>query len=328
MSYQKVIVLDCDLPGRPVEDFLAAAGFAPISAENEELADIALWGADAVALVVQWSQITSSLLEQLPGLKVISRLGIGYDMIDVEAATERGIAVMNAPDYCVEEVASHTIAMIMDAVRGITLYDRDVRSELWQPVVPARPALRPSNLTVGVIGFGRIGRIVAKNCSALGFSVVVSDPYADGDAVRADGHEIIELPALLARADIVTLHAPLNEETRHMMNRSTFELMREGATIVNTCRGGLIDESALVDSLQSGRLGLAVLDVFESEPLETRSKLRKLPNVILTPHAAWFSPESLMDLPVHAARNVVDFLSGTPVSSVVNPSVLRKLPTR
>lgn len=325
MSYGEVIVLDCDLPGQPVEGLLSAAGFSPISAQSYDLENIGEWGAGAVGLVVQWEQVTSAMMDQLPELRAISRLGIGYDMIDVDAAGERGVAVMNAPDYCVEEVAAHTLAMIMDAVRGITRYDRDVRSQIWKPVVPGHPARRPSTMTVGIVGFGRIGRLVATYASALGFSVVVADPYADEDAVRADGHEIVELPELFERSDVVTLHAPLNDETRHMMNRSAFALMKPGATIVNTCRGGLIDEAALADSLESGHVGLALLDVYESEPLAESSRLRALSNTILTPHSAWFSPESLADLPVHAARNIVAFLSGGSVSSVVNGKVLKKL---
>jgi D-3-phosphoglycerate dehydrogenase len=324
MSHGKVIVLDYDLPGQPVEDVLSNAGFSPIRAESHDLENIGKWGAGAVGLVVQWAQVTPAMMDQLPDLKAISRLGIGYDMIDVDAAGERGIAVMNAPDYCIEEVAAHTIAMIMDAVRGITRYDRDVKADTWQPVVPGRPARRPSTMTVGVVGFGRIGRLVATYSSALGFSVVVSDPYADGDVVRADGHEVVELPELLELSDVVTLHAPLNDETHHMMNQSTFALMRPGATVVNTCRGGLIDEAALAEALESSHVGLALLDVYDSEPLAANSALRALPNTILTPHSAWFSPESLIDLPVHAARNIVAFLSGDPVPSVVNRHALEK----
>lgn len=325
MGFEKVIVLDCDLPGQPVEDFLTSAGFEAISAGSRSTEDIGEWGAGAVGLVVQWAHVTPAIMDQLPELKAISRLGIGYDMIDVDAAGERGIAVINAPDYCIEEVAAHTLAMIMDATRGITFYDRDVRSEVWKPVVDGRPARRPSTMSVGVVGFGRIGRLVAKYCSGLGFSVLVSDPYADPAVVRSEGHEIVELPQLLEHSDVVTLHAPLNDETHHMMNRSTFSLMKKGSTLVNTCRGGLIDEAALVESLESGHLGLAVLDVYESEPLGNDSELRQQPNTILTPHSAWFSPESLADLPVHAARNMVDFLSGNPVSSIVNRDVLAKL---
>ena len=327
MSYGKIVVMDCDLPGQPIEDFLRQAGYSPLRADTHAVEDIGEWGAGAVGLVVQWEKVTPAIMDQLPDLKAISRLGIGYDMIDVEAAGERGIAVMNAPDYCIEEVAAQTIAMIMDAVRGITLYDRDVRSGNWQPVVPGRPARRPSTMTVGIVGFGRIGRLVATYCSALGFSVLVADPYADPGAVIQDGHGLVDLPDLLARADVVSLHAPLNDETLHMLNRSTLGQMKPGATIVNTCRGGLIDEEALVAALESGQVALALLDVYESEPLASESKLRSLPNTVLTPHSAWFSPESLDDLPIHAARNIVAFLSGNPVSSVVNCSALERAAT-
>ena len=179
-------------------------------------------------------------------------------------------------------------------------------------------------MTVGIVGFGRIGQLVAKYSSALGFSILVADPYADSEAVTQDGHALIDLPDLLARADIVSLHAPLNDETLHMLNRTTLGLMKPGSTVVNTCRGGLIDEEALADALESGRVGLALLDVYEAEPLGSDSRLRNLPNTVLTPHSAWFSPESLDDLPIRAARNIVEFLSGNPVSSVVNQGAVER----
>lgn len=322
MDSPTILITDCDLPGTPAEDFLTANGFTAIRAESTNPTDMTSLGHDAVGLIVQWAPITAEVLDALPHLRVISRLGIGFDMIDVDAATSRGIVVANTPTYCTEEVAMHTVAMVMDLVRGITLYDRAVGNQIWKPVVLERPARRPSTLTVGVVGFGRIGAIVARSCAALGFSVMVSDPYANLDAIRDCGYRVGGFEEVLATADVLTLHAPLTTETHHMLNRDTLALMKPGSMVVNTCRGGLIDEDALVNALRSGSIGSAALDVFESEPLNGTSELHAVPNAILTPHSAWFSPEALVDLPIHAARNITEYFSGQAVPSIVNPAAL------
>src|SRR5262249_36168787 len=152
-------------------------------------------------------------------LRFISRLGIGYDMIDVAAATRHGVAVANTPEYCIDEVVCHSLALILDRARGITAYDRSVRAMAWEPVSTYRDAMRPSRATVTVIGYGRIGRRVAAALHAIGFSVVVHDPYVEQDAIREAGHEPVELLDALKRADIVTLHASLGDGTRHLINR-------------------------------------------------------------------------------------------------------------
>lgn len=317
-----VLVTDCDLPGAPAEQTLEEAGLAAARALAPDAEAIAAAGADAVALVVQWAPITGELLDRLPNVRFISRLGIGYDMVDVAAATERGIAVANTPSYCIEEVATHTVAMLLGQARGLAAYDRQVRSGAWS-AVSARPmAARPSTSTVSVIGFGRIGSLVASGCAALGFRVLVSDPYADAERIIDAGHTPATLADAIAGADLLTLHAPLTAETTHLLDAASLATMKPGAAIVNTCRGPLIDENALADALESGHLGGAALDVFESEPLPLDSRLRTLDSVQLTPHAAWFSPEALVDLPVHAATNVIDFLAGRRVGAIVNPEAL------
>lgn len=319
MSDPFILVSDCDLPGTVIEDTLRAAGLRADRAPSPAPDDLAAAGADAVGLVVQWAPITAELMDRLPALRVISRVGIGYDMIDVAAATARGIAVTNTPSYCIEEVAAHTIAMIMAQSRGLPAYDRSVRAGTWT-AVDARPlAVRPSATTVSVLGFGRIGSLVARGCRALGFRVLVADPYASVDAVRAAGCEPATVADAVSRADILTLHVPLTDDTRHLLDAAALATMTPGAVVVNTCRGPLIDERALADALRSGHVGAAALDVFEGEPLAADSPLRDLDQVLLSPHAAWFSPEALADLPVHAAQNVVGFLAGTQVP-VIDPA--------
>ncbi|NJI59323.1 C-terminal binding protein [Microbacterium oxydans] len=319
MTAPFILVSDCDLPGTVIEDTLRQAGLRAERAVSGSLDDIAAAGSEAEGLVVQWAQITGEVMDRMPNLRIISRVGIGYDMVDVEAATARGIAIANTPSYCIEEVAAHTIAMIMTQARGLPAYDRAVRAGTWK-AVDARPlAVRPSATTVSVLGFGRIGSMVARGCRALGFRVVVADPYAPVDAVRDAGCEPVSIPDAVAQADILTLHVPLTDETRHLVDATAIATMKPGAVVVNTCRGPLIDEDALADSLRAGHLGAAALDVFAGEPLAADSPLRDLEQVLLTPHAAWFSPQALADLPVHAAENIIRYLAGESVP-IVNPT--------
>jgi D-3-phosphoglycerate dehydrogenase len=172
---------------------------------------------------------------------------------------------------------------------------------------------------VAVIGYGRIGSRVGAALRAIGFNVLVHDPLVAADRILADGLQPADLEAALAAADCVTLHAPLTPATHHMIDRDALKLMRDGAVLVNTCRGGLVDEGALAEALAAGRPAAAALDVFEREPLPADSPLRALPGVTLTPHAAWYSPQALHDLPVFATRQVIDFVAGRPVPSIVNP---------
>lgn len=319
MTAPYILVSDCDLPGTVIEDTLRGAGLRAERAASGAPDDIAAAGADAVGLVVQWAPITGELMDRMPNLRVISRVGIGYDMVDVAAASARGIAVANTPSYCIEEVAAHTVAMIMAQARGLPAYDRAVRQGVWR-AVDARPlAVRPSTTTVSVLGFGRIGSIVARGCRALGFRVLVADPYAPEEAVRAADCEIADIPTAVAQADVLTLHVPLTDDTRHLIDAAALATMKKGAVVVNTCRGPLIDEHALADSLRAGHLGAAALDVFDGEPLAPDSPLRDLDGVLLSPHAAWYSPEALADLPVHAAENIIRFLAGESVP-IVNPT--------
>jgi D-3-phosphoglycerate dehydrogenase len=315
-----VVITDSDLASDEDERVLREAGLTTVrlqaKTEAEVVAGLAGTGADA--LIVQWAPVAAAALEAAPQCRFISRLGIGYDMIDVAAATERGVAVANTPDYCVDEVVAHTLAMALWLLRGLGRFDAAVRGGQWSAAQPYPRACRPSEAIIGVIGVGRIGARVAAQAQALGFGVLACDPYAEASGSM----RLTTLEDLLERSDLVTLHAPLNPETRHLVRAETIGLMRAGALLVNTCRGGLVDEAALVEALHRGQLAGAALDVFETEPLPAASPLRSLPSVLLSPHAAWYSPASLAELPVQAARQVVDFLAGRPVPAIVNPGYL------
>ncbi len=316
----QVVITDSDLASVADERVLREGGLDAVrlQARTEEDLIAALAAERADALIVQWAPVSAAVLDAAPACRFISRLGIGIDMVDVAAATERGVAVANTPDYCVEEVAAHTLAMALWLLRGLGWYDAAVRRGEWATVGPPAEPCRPSATTVGVVGLGRIGARVADQARSLGFEVVGCDPYA---AARP-GLRMVTFEELLGCSDLITLHAPLSPETSRLIRADTIRLMRPGALLVNTCRGGLVDEAAVAEAIRSGQLAGVALDVFEAEPLPADSALRTLPNVLLTPHAAWYSPASLADLPARAARQVVDFLAGRPVPSIVNPAYL------
>jgi len=323
MKRPRVVIVDSDLPGDTGESDLKEHGFEVARAKTRSTRDIleAAHGADA--LIVQWQHIGPDLMDQLPDLRLISRLGIGYDMVDVDAATERGIAVANTPAYCIEEVATHTLALALSLARGVHRYDRSVRNGAWQAASGRPAAMRPSSTRALVVGFGRIGSAVARSLAAIGFDVKIHDPFVSAEQIRREGFHPVELDAGLRECELVTLHLPLTTETRHLLGRERLEQLPVGAYVVNTCRGGLIDEAALVDLLREGHLGGAGLDVFEEEPLPPDHPLLQLDQVIITPHAAWYSEPAVVDLPRHAALNVIQFLRGDHVGSIVNRDYTR-----
>lgn len=318
MSGELVVITDSALPsGSAEEEILGRAGLRVRRAHATDEDAVLAAAAAADALLVQWAPITARVLDGLPACRFISRYGIGVDMIDLDAATARGVAVANTPDYCISEVACHTVALILSALRSLPAHDRGIRDGEWRPV--RDPAVRPERTTISVLGAGRIGRRVCRALDALGFVVLVTDPFVDPDVLRGLGAEPVELADALARADVVTLHLPLSPDTEGLLDAEALATLRPGALVVNTCRGGLINEAALADALLAGRLGGAALDVFATEPLPVDSPLRRSSRVQLTPHAAWYSPDALAELPRRAAEQVADFLAGRPVPTVLNP---------
>jgi D-3-phosphoglycerate dehydrogenase len=251
---------------------------------------------------------------------MISRYGIGVDMIDLDAATRRGIAVANTPYYCLEEVSAHALALILGLTRQIVALDQSVRGGSWNGPGDGPEAKRLSMTTLSIVGFGRLGSLTAAGAAALGFKVLVHDPYLSDERIFAAGHTPVTLERALTDGDVVSLHVPLNSSTHHLIGAPEIAMMRPGGFLVNTCRGGLIDESALAEALFDHRLAGAGLDVFEEEPLPAGSPLREAPGTILTPHTAWYSPMAAADLPVHAARQVVEFLRGEEVDAILNPT--------
>jgi len=276
------------------------------SASADDILEVAR---EADAVLVTYAKLPGELLRELRRCKVIGRFGLGVDNIDIPAAVELGITVTYVPDYCLREVSDHAMALLLALARKIPFSNWLVQSGRWEvpPVVPLR---RLEGQVLGLVGFGNIPRALAPKAQAFGLKVVTHDPYVPADVVRALGVENTSFEDLLSRADFVSVHAPLLPATRGLMNAAAFARMKKGAFLVNTARGPLVDEAALVAALDSGHLAGAALDVVTTEPLPRDSPLLGRDNVILTPHTAFYSVEALEELQTKCASDVARVLSG------------------
>jgi D-3-phosphoglycerate dehydrogenase len=271
--------------------------------------DILAVARDADAILVTYAKLPAELLAQLTRCKAIGRFGLGVDNIDVPAAAARGIVVTYVPDYCMQEVSDHAMALILALARKVPLSNKLVQTGRWEMPAVA-PLRRLEGQVLGLIGFGNIPRAVAPKAKAFGLKVVAYDPYASKEVFAAAGVESVSFDDLLARSDFISVHAPLMPATRGLVDAAAFSKMKKGALIVNTARGPLIDEAALVAALDSGHLGGAALDVVTTEPLAKDSPLIGRDNVVLTPHTAFYSVEALEELQTKCASDVARVLSG------------------
>lgn len=282
--------------------------------------DVAERCRDADALLVTYAPIGHRALAGLERCQIIVRTGVGYDSVDLMAATARGIMVCNVPEYCVSEVAEHTLALMLAWWRRIGELDAQVREQGWG--LPHRPVHRLEGKTLGLLGLGRIGQAVALRARGFGLRLLVHDPYIGAEAGRAIGAELVDMEKLLSESDIITLHAPLVDATRGVMCRQAFRQMKPSALLVNTSRGGLVVADDLFEAIREGWIAGAALDVVEKEPLPSEHPLRTLPRVILTPHVGWYSEEAEPKLRRRAARLVAQALQGERPASLLNPEVL------
>lgn len=273
--------------------------------------------AGATVVFVNMAPITADVLRALAPGAVVIRYGIGVDNVDLAAARDLGVAVANVPDYGSDTVADHAAACLLALLRKLPRYDHAIRTDGWCSPTGLAPLPGFPSTTIGLVGTGRIGRALHARLRPFGFRVVAHDPYADRTALAGLGLPLLDLPDLLATAHAVSLHAPLTEETHHLIDAAALRRMRVGAVLVNTSRGGLVDAEALAEALESGHLAGAALDVFEPEPLPADSRLRALPGVILTPHAAFYSDDSVADLQRLAAEEAARALAGEDLRSRV-----------
>jgi len=310
MAQPLIAVTDSPFPSLdPAKKALARLAPEFRMANSPSADDILAVARDADAILVTYAKLPGELLRQLTRCKAIGRFGLGVDNIDLPAAKALGIAVNYVPDYCLREVSDHAMALLLALARKVTFANKLVQSGRWEvpPIVPLR---RLEGQVLGLVGFGNIPRTLAPKAKAFGFKVLTHDPYVKADVLAAAGVEGVSLDDLLARADFISVHAPLMPATRGLMNAAAFARMKKGAYLINTARGPLVDEAALVAALDAGHLGGAALDVVTTEPLAKDSPLLGRDNVILTPHTGFYSVEALEELQTKCASDVARVLSG------------------
>lgn len=280
----------------------------------------ALGRADAV--INQSLPLDAELIGAMSRCLVIVRYGVGYDSVDLTAATQAGICVANVPDYGTQEVALHAISLMLAVHRRLLIYDAALRQGRWlsgPQVVPPIPRLK--GMTLGIVGLGRIGRAVAAHAESLGMHRLTYDPYVSRSSAMEVGAVLVDYGTLLRQADFVTFHTPLTAETQHLLGEREIQQMKPGAAVINTSRGAVVDTTALAKALQAGRLAGAGIDVFDQEPLKPNHPLRTTPNTILTPHVAWYSEDATRTLKRRVAEEVARVAQGEWPRSLVNPEV-------
>ncbi len=279
--------------------------------------------ADCDALLNTYAgPITAEVMAGMPKCRIIARYGIGVDTIDLEAATRAGIIVTNNPTYCIEEVAEHTLALLLACARKIAFYDRMVRAGRWE-VPPGKPIYRLAGRTLGLVGFGNIARQVAVRAAAFGMHVIYADPFIADGQFDAPGKKV-GIDALLAESDFVSLHPPLTPDTRKMMNDAAFSKMKPSAFVINCARGPVIDTESLVRALDAKKIAGCALDTTDPEPLPDPHPLRGRDNVIVAPHVAWYSEQAMAGLQAGAPGEVRRVLAGEWPVNVVNKAVRGK----
>jgi D-3-phosphoglycerate dehydrogenase len=303
-----VLLTDFAWPDDSIErGIIESAGFklfsGPANPASPDVIEALVREHQPEAILTCWAQVSAAAIEAAANLKIVARLGVGLDNIAVEQATRGGIWVTNVPDYCVEEVSDHAVGLALAWTRGLVSFDRDVQQGNWNPAGAALRRL--GNLTVGIVGFGRIGRRTAQKLQAFNARLLAFDPYPANDA----GVTFVVLDELMRQADIVIVHAPLTPTTHHLIDQTRLDQLKPGSFLINVSRGGVVDTDAVIRALQSGQLSGAGLDVLEQEP-QVPAELLQHPGVIITPHVAFSSDASLVELRQRASEEVVRVLLG------------------
>ena len=322
MSEARTVVITANIfPGMDTEREV----LAPLNVElvkhpcrnGEELAEA---GKEAVALLVGNVRIDAEVLSHLPRCLAIVKPAVGVDNIDLEAATAAGVCVANVPDYGTDEVATHAMALLLNAIRYVDAEAAAVRGGRWQPK-PPYPIQRSEGRTLGIIGFGRIGQSVARKAAGFDWRLLAWDPYLDDDEIRRGNAEPADFETLLAQSDFVTLHLPLTEETQGMIDASALAMMKPTAFLVNTARGGIVDSAALLQAVESGQIAGAAVDVVDEEPPPPDHPLYCTDRILVTAHVAWYSEQAFRDVRVKAVQEVARVLQGELPRNLLNPEV-------
>jgi D-3-phosphoglycerate dehydrogenase len=329
MSQEKplVVMSDYDFEDRSLEliwkPILAAGGEYKEYHCTNKMELLQVCGEASVLINEYLKPIDVEVMDAMPGCKAIVRTGIGVDTIDIQAASKRGIMVVNIPAYCLDEVSDHTLSLALALIRRLRQYDESIRHGAWDFKVGI-PIERIRGQILGVIGYGKVSRRLRPKAEALGLRFVANDPYIDPYIAKADGVELLSLEQLLAIADLVSVHCPLNEETLGLLGENEFKKMKPNAVLLNTARGPIVQHDALVHALFEGWIAGAGLDVQESEPLSLNSPLNMMNNVILTPHVAWYSEGSQTELLSSVGEEAARIIKGERPLSVVNINILQE----
>lgn len=317
----KIVIVDIDFENADFEMEMARkAGVDIVLASGRKPEEIVENAQDADGVITSYGVFTREVFESLPRLKVVSRTGVGYDSIDVEAATDHGVAVCTAPGYGTEVVSDHAITLALAVLRRINEIDADMRNGVWD-YARRRPLGQAWGRTFGVVGMGEIGRATARKAAGLGFKVVCSSRSLVPGRRTPEGYDVLSFEDLLEASDVVSFHTALTEQTRHMLDADRIALMKPGAVVVNTARGAVVDTVALAKALEEGRLWGAGIDVFEGEPVDFEHPIMKAPHTVLTSHAAYWSEESGVELRTRTARSAIDVVCGRIPADCLNPEV-------
>lgn len=318
---EKVVVTDYVFPNIDTErDIIEGTGAAFVVANASTPEDVIEAGQDATALINNYVAITAEVFEELPELNVVARYGIGVDGIDIEAATDHGVKVVNVPEYCVDEVSAHALGLILACERQIPRYDTHVKAGGWDWEA-AKPLSRFCEKTLGLVAFGKIARSVAEKGQGFGLDVIAYDPYVSAEEMANYGVEKVGFEDLFGRSDIVSAHPPRTDKTEGLISDRAFECMQSHATFVNTSRGSVVDQDALYSALVEGEIAMAGIDVMMTEP-PGDSPLFDLENCIVTPHVAWYSEASMADLQRITAEEVARVITNEEPRNLVNPAVV------
>lgn len=313
-----VVVSDYNYPDLTIEEtILARWGARVVPAQCRTPEEVLKVARDADAIISQYAPITRQVVTNLTRCKAIGRYGIGVDNIDVDAATERNIAVINVPSYCEEEVSDHVLGFLLSWARRITHYTQEVRHGIWDWKT-GRPISRLCGQVLGLLGFGKIARLVARKAKVFGLKIIAYDPYVADEVFVEEGVERVDFDRLLRESDFLSIHVPLTSETRHLINNESLSKMKPTACLINTARGGIIDQEALLHALKIGKLAGACLDVVDPEPPNPDDQLLRLPQVLWSPHAAWYSEDSLIELRSKLAEDIGRALNGLLPRGLVN----------
>ena len=317
----KILITDYQWPSLDVErSILEPLPAELLVAETGKEAELLALAPQADAIMACWEQVTPAVVDAAPNCRIITRYGVGLDNIPVAHATARGIPVTYSPTYCLEEVAEHTVGLLLAMTRRLTRFDAAIRAGQYKGV-PFQGMRRLAGQTLGLLGHGNIARAVAAKARALGMGIIAHDPALQ--SLPPEEGRLVDLQTLLAESDAISIHVPLTEHTAGLVNAETLAAMKPGAMLVNTSRGGVVVLDPLHDALQSGQLAAAALDVFPQEPPDLAHPLFAHPHFIATPHAAFYSEESVRNLQTLAAEQVRDCLLGKTPGNIVNPDYVK-----